>query len=122
MDFQPNNPFVRGVENTVVTTTGAQGFHCYHYYASLGRDPLQKPKLYVTPWRYYSRREAQRALALPGRVPDRVLEIQLGAGALLQGPAWSEPLSPAQVRADWDVQRYGNGIELLVLGPLNAIS
>jgi hypothetical protein len=120
MDLQPPNIFVRGYENAV--SYSAPGvLRVYHYFPAKRLDPgaiglgtVLKAKLFVTPWGSYGARQAQEALALPGSQPTHVVALDLPAGVRVQGPAWIQPIGPAQVQVDPSVHRYGNGLELLL--------
>lgn len=108
MDCQPVNLFIRGSQTGALLTL-AHTMTVYKYLTPYFHEPViadaeQQARnlgvpMYVTTYRYYTQLEAVRALALPGPLPTHVLEIDLPAGAELQGPAFIEPLAPGQTRA-----------------------
>lgn len=133
MDFQPQNQHVRdaeslGHEHAWPADARVWAYLCSAYgpHAELieaVRDRQQPawfgPRKWVTFWGGYSHTEACSALALPSFAPDTRVEFTLRAGVFVRGPAWVEPFPFDQVLADHDIPRRGNGLELLVLDPLD---
>jgi hypothetical protein len=77
------------------------------------------PPVFLATHRYLSQLEALQSLALPGPLPTHVMEFEVPMGTQVQGPAYVEPLSYANVWALPDVHRLGNGVELTALTPLH---
>lgn len=124
MDFQPNNLFVRRAEDRVEQTT-SDTLVCYRYVSSTlvkiparGAPLTLRPKTFVATWPHYTRREAQQALGLPGPAPTHVLKLLIPPGVRIQGPAWIDALPASQLLYDGSVERFGNGIEFLILDPV----
>jgi len=124
LDFQADNVFVRkAIDRAIFNTT--VDIECYHYIntryfvlPSSEDSLLLKPKRFVTIYGYYTSLEAQQSLALPGLAPTHVIKFKLPANTNVQGPAWIDPMPSSQVFEDPQDERFGNGVEILVLNGL----
>jgi hypothetical protein len=132
MDLHPANSSIRGAEevgheHSWPTPTRVWAYLCTRNQRHLelygavaaGRSAIFGPRKWVTVWGSYSAFEACSSLALPSYIPDVVLEFTLPPGVFVRGPAWVEPFPTDYVLADNYVPRSGNGIELLILDPVD---
>ena len=127
MDLIPAHNFIRGDRAQPLTLAAPVTLYKYlcaaiPAHATIIEKTASRlgPNQYLTPWRYYTRREAVEQLALPGPAPTHVLELRLSGDLLLIGPGFIEPLPPVhETLPHSHVPRPGNGIEFLLPMPFS---